>query len=453
MLMLAAVCFLLDATPPTPVTVATTRTTTPTWSLEDQRRLHGWLVLRLVEAGYAIVPSPAEAALTLEIVHTEHGIDVHTTGHTTHVSHVEHGTPALMQLETLHRAIETLDKTEPRSYRHDGDTPRVVLQVQAQASADSPDQREPIIAASLLEAGAALHPAGSPHDAVACVSSNEAGVSLHTNGPEGPCSTRQAHFPVTQGELDSSAVSRTTAIWVERVRASVHSAAGQAVPTLPPPPGAASRTMRSATPVAPIASPPPTTTPNPDGPHGRAPSPRDNRADRLAMPRSYLMTAGLQLGGASRGERLDGAFGLEVGGGSSRGLWLGTMVLLQPSRALDSSLTVIELALLGGIGMRWPLSTSWNLTSHLAGGARRHAWWFGERDSSSSWDGVIAVPVELSWASESGLELGLAVRPAVFGHAREHVTDRDTADEQRLWTSPPWSIAALLCVRNVWELR
>ncbi len=445
---------------PPPVAVEVVRVPQAELSLIDQRQLQGWVVLRLLEEGYMVVPARDQAGLTLRIVCAANGLDLQVDGDYPSSAHVETGASVLVQLETLHRSVELLAAatTSASAYRREPTSPRITLR---HTSSDTSPAIDPIrleVAVAALEAGASLTPVGAEHDGMVCLRTDHMATHVTSGPPEGPCGTDGISFPLATTHVDTKLLARSTTIWVERARRHLNQ---------PRPSGGPARADVLATGATPSAVavplPPPARMPTAATVrlHPAAPNdPRQPLAPRIASavnelppvdPDRIRLGVGILVGTAWRTHAFDPALAVEIDLGRPYGASLSGHAELRPSQVSGRDLVVIEHAFTAGAGWKLAMGRVWTLGLSLAAGGQRHHFSPADGNESPRWDWTIGMPIEASRRVSRELDLGLRLRPAVAGRGREHVAGTDGTTV--LWSSSPWSLALCVGMRYRWGIR
>lgn len=170
----------------------------PTVHLMVDEAFSQWLVVRLLEDGYALTTSPAAAHAQLAVDENgAGGWTVTATGVSTVIYDVEPATDAaVLRLELLHRSIDALEDVAPAVPARP--QPAVSLSV----SKTSLPSLAPRIAAGILAAGVTLVPAGTPAELRVCAeqSSEDEPPQVSIDEGDGDCGSGAGSGAVASGD-------------------------------------------------------------------------------------------------------------------------------------------------------------------------------------------------------------------------------------------------------------
>jgi hypothetical protein len=187
-----------DAPPPRVRVVTTLPEVTEGSSLYD------WLVVRLLEEGYAVAGGDgAEIDLTIWPT-AHHGWTVRAHGKTSENFGVSIGEDeAVARLELLHRAVDALESVEPRDRPEDADARAFAIELAPTFDADRQVEVESEIALAVLDGGGSLAPDRSAAKFAVCAAPAEDATRVHLVTADEPCpvpETSAAELPPA-GEL------------------------------------------------------------------------------------------------------------------------------------------------------------------------------------------------------------------------------------------------------------
>lgn len=219
MLLLSLIFALTGVSAPADANEAIAQDPAPEAPVEQPRTVHlvveeplsQWLVVRLLEDGYALTTSPAAAHAQLAVVQSgEGGWTVTATGESSVVYDVEPAKDAaVLRLELLHRSIDALEDVAP-AVPAQPQTATVSLGV----SDLSPASLAPQIAAGVLAAGATLVPTGVPAVLRVCAgqAKGEAAPRISVIDGENECEPRGGSVEPGSAVLPSTTFLVATAI-------------------------------------------------------------------------------------------------------------------------------------------------------------------------------------------------------------------------------------------------
>ncbi|HVJ13899.1 MAG TPA: hypothetical protein VM686_00600, partial [Polyangiaceae bacterium] len=161
---------LLAALARPPVSLDTTGLSSSGFSPAEVERLTGWLLVRLLEEGYTVVPDPEQAQIELSIRAQAEGYVVTADGAEHRSFVLGAGPTGVVSMEILHRAIEAVDQEgREQAQPPDGAAVATALEVRGEADELLDKLLREQATLALSKAGRTLVPSSLPHDHVLCV--------------------------------------------------------------------------------------------------------------------------------------------------------------------------------------------------------------------------------------------------------------------------------------------
>lgn len=401
---------------PAPVYVETAQGADPTEtaSLRDQ------LMLRLLEEGYPLAPSAAQATRTLRVEPTPGGIRVEAEGEDTR--RFEVATGPVLPLEAVHRAMEALDEVTPRPAPRGAAPPRIAVHVEAPPAAISPEELRRMLVHQLLERQSTVVPADADPDAVLCAEGRGEAIALSRANDADGCGL--------ESELSAKLVgieSPESGAKPEPDAVALDSSLDTLLATDDPTPR--HRVTPERVPVGPAP----------------AASLTDAREAEPAR-RGTAVRIGARTGVYGRLSAADAAIGtsLRVGGEPGpAGLF---DVLLVPTSAPDIS--IFETSIGAGFGWMFSVSPIVALHAQGLGGVQIHR--FRQRGAQTGHrvDWTAELPLGASLRLSRGLRLDLLVRAGRSGRDREH-----RVDDVVVWSRSAWRIGGSVGLSYGWRPR
>jgi hypothetical protein len=150
--------------------------------------LYDWLVVRLLEEGYAVAGGDG-AEIDLTIWPTEHhGWTVRAHGKTSENFSVSIGDDeAVARLELLHRAVDALASVEPRERTESADDKAFAIELAPTIADDRRAQLESDIALAVLDGGGSLAPHRNAASYVMCAAPEGEGTRIEVVEADAPC--------------------------------------------------------------------------------------------------------------------------------------------------------------------------------------------------------------------------------------------------------------------------
>lgn len=150
--------------------------------------LYDWLVVRLLEEGYAVAGADgAEIDLTIWPA-DQHGWTVRAHGKTSENFSVSIGADeAVARLELLHRAVDALASVEPRERTEAADDKAFAIELAPTIGDDRRAQLESDIALAVLDGGGSLAPDRSSASFVMCAAPEGEGTRIEVVEADAPC--------------------------------------------------------------------------------------------------------------------------------------------------------------------------------------------------------------------------------------------------------------------------
>ncbi len=149
----------------------------------EAERLTGWLLVRLLEEGYTVVPEPDQAGIAISIAADAEGYVVVADGAEHRSYAVSAGPASVVSMEILHRAILALDQSgKPEPVRADAGAAAAAVEVLGQPDQALERQLREKAALALSKAGLTLVHPSQPHDRVLCIDADGERILLG-NGP------------------------------------------------------------------------------------------------------------------------------------------------------------------------------------------------------------------------------------------------------------------------------
>lgn len=383
--------------------------------------LRGWLLVRLSEEGFELVPTSAGAEVDLRVARDDEGWIVDAEGADRQSYRVTEGPGSVQRLEVLHRAVAAVEEVVARPFEP-SQTPRVAIELGAGGDLEARDRIAAEVTLAVLAAGGRVVAAGAPYDRVVCATPrDDTGFALASG--EGSCEAAEV-----------VAIADTPG-WV------AHALAPAPGDVLPPDPSAA----EEAAPPAPLEETAssreevPTRERQTERP---GPSPPPAEPDRTAKERRPVLRIGARGGLVARTGPVDPAVGVDLRLGRAVGptAWIDAQVW--PSRA--GPLRIVDAV--PAAGLRWRFDVhdrvsldvgallglavhTWSVTGSSEVPAGRRA---GRRfDVSGELAGALGLRIVRS------LQLELELRGGLTGRARTHLLGVDDA-----WSRSAWRIVA-----------
>lgn len=413
--------------------------------------LRGALALALVDDGAVVVPSGVEAGITLRVLVDGDGLQLATIGTSERAGTVAPGTPALVELEAVHRGLALVQATPPRAI-----TPPAALFLdvddRALAASGADARLAEVLAAALLDAGA---PLADPQVAAErlCVVANASELVLSWGTTAARCDGRQMGVP--RADLSPAAVIgdalrlrsaaapprpwRSTDAAVSAPAPATVDAPGLPatapvvvdVPSAPALPPSSSDPLPSpvvSTAPSPSVVPPPARDAPPSPAAGGTVSATPAARDAVVRASSSAATApslDVRVGALGRLTAVDPVIDAELVWPLWSTYGVGPAAWLAASGALDP-LPLAEVALAGGVGGVWRIADDIQVSATVVAGAFAHGWRFAEGDAGLAFDALAAAPLSVSWRP-GPLGASLAVAPGVMTRARSHEIQGEVA--------------------------
>jgi hypothetical protein len=378
--------------------------------------LRGWLVVRLSQEGFELVPEAQQAEVDLKLVRDGDEWIVEADATDRQAYRVADGPANLQRLEILHRAVAAAEEVQPRALAPEGSgaIPRVAIDVDPAATAEARDRLAAQVTLAVLAAGARVAAPGTAHDRRVCAAEDDAGVVLGSG--EGSCAAAEV---VAIAEAPR---------WIARaVTAPTAAAASE-----PEPDGAAELAPQPEA----KAEPAPETEPAPARAAAARPIRAEpavpSRATNAAARRPLALRLGARAGIVARTRPVDGAVGADVRIGRAAGpsAWLDVQVW--PSREAAGNLAIVET--LPAVGLRWRFVVHDRVALDAGAlvGVAVHAYRSTTlRGSVADVSGEIAGALGIRLVRT--LELQLEARGGLAGRSRAHEIDGRIAWERNAW--------------------
>lgn len=313
----------------------------PTVHLVVDEAFSQWLVVRLLEDGYALTTSPAAAHAQLAVDENgEGGWTVTATGGSTVIYDVEPATDAaVLRLELLHRSIDALEDVALAVPARP--QPAVSLSV----SESSPPSVAPRVAAGILAAGVTLVPAGTPAELRVCAEqgSQDEALQVSIDEEDGDCEAGVGSGDVVSG----AAVLPSTR--------SLVAAAIAKLSVTEPSEELEEATLEKADP-DPAVPPAPGPQEDPERPPGLESSPTPARARTPLAGAPYILRGSVAAGFLSRGPATDALVATSLTIGREPGI-RGWLELQARPVAVVGPLRIVEIVPAVGFKLR-PLTVS-----------------------------------------------------------------------------------------------
>jgi hypothetical protein len=154
----------------------------------EDSALYDWLVVRLLEEGYAVAGSDG-AEIDLTIWPTEHhGWTVRAHGNTSENFGVSIGDDeAVARLELLHRAVNALESVEPRDRPEDAGARAFAIELAPTIAGEEQATIESEIALAVLDGGGSLSPDRASASFVVCAGPQESETRVDLVAADEPC--------------------------------------------------------------------------------------------------------------------------------------------------------------------------------------------------------------------------------------------------------------------------
>lgn len=391
--------------------------------------LRGWLVVRLSEEGFELVPDGAPAEVDLRVARERDAWVVRANAIDHQSYRVSDGPENLQRLEVLHRAVAAAEEVEPRAIDASEATaiPRVAIDLDPAAQAEAREQLAAQVTLAVLAAGARVAAPGAAHDRRVCAAQAEAGVVLGSG--EASCTAVEV---VAIGEAPQ---------WIAKAVAEPPSASAVVEP-------ASAAEVEPAEPTAEAA--PGEKEPEATPEESREASVRaaiDPPRVSEAQRRRLVLRVGARGGLVARVRPVDGAVGadLTLGRFAGASLWLDMQVW--PSRGSAANLVIVETVPAVGVRWRFLVHDRVSLGAGALVGVAVHAYRSDTRrgtvaDISGEVGGGVGVRVVRS------LEVGLEVRGGLVGRDRAHQVAGESA-----WARDAWRWSACLGLSWGFDLR
>jgi hypothetical protein len=394
---------------PAPVYVETTPgPDAETRSLQDQ------LMLRLLEEGYPLAPSPETATRTLRVEPTPEGIRVQAQGQDTRTFEVATG--PVLPLEAVHRAMEALDEVTPRSEPTGVEPPRVAVHLGVAQAGTEPEALRRTLVQRLLARHSTVVPLDAAPDAVLCVQAYAEALELSRAADVDGCSDPARPAP----KLVALEAAEPNAAALDASLDSLLVDPAERSPELP---------------IEPI---------EPTGP-----TPAAGLAARRApieKERGVAVRLSARTGIYGRLSAADAAVGASLRVGGEPGIGGIFDVLMIPSSAPDIS--ILETSVSGGLGYTLALSRSVALQMQGLGGVQVHRYRQRGAEPGNRVDWTAELPVGVSLRVARGLQIDLMVRAGRSGRAREH-----RVDDMVVWSRSAWRIGGSVGLSYGWRPR
>lgn len=412
--------------------------------------LRGALALALVDDGAVAVPSRDDAGVLLRVLADGEGLQLATIGASERAGTVAPGTPALMELEAVHRGLALVRATPARAT-----TPpaALFLDVDDRALAEpGPDARlAELLASALLDAGAPLADARVAAERL-CVVATAAELVLSWGSTAAHCDGRQmgvARAGMSPDAVigdalrlrDAAAPARPWRVAGAAEPAVAPVTSSSVAPLAPPAheqpaapvaelPSVAAPAAMAAPPTSAAVSPPPApptgapVAPVRDDPSA-APAGVVAGAARGAPPGGVAPSLDLRVGAFGRPMAVDPVIEAAMVWPLWMPLGVGPAAWLAASGALDP-LPLAEVALAGGLGGAWRILDDVHASASVVAGGFAHGWSYAAGDAGIAFDAIVAAPLALSWRpGPVGVSLG--VSPGAMTRARSHQIQGEVA--------------------------
>lgn len=433
--------------------------------------LRGALALALVDDGAVVVPVAADASVTLRVLADGSGLQLASIGASERAATVAAGTPALVELEAVNRALALVRATPARAAEP---AAAVFLDVddRAQAAVGAGARLAELLAAALLDAGAPLADTTLAVERL-CVVATASELSLSWGTTSTRCDGRQMGV-ARAGMSPTGVIGDALRLRGAAAPARPWRSGGDAVPgegsvavaTSPGrlaaarAPGSASAVAASAPdapPTGPVTSPaaqPAAVTsvvgpsrssssasspssPAAEGhagktaPPGAAPSPSPGgTAAATVAPQPSAANAGgpsldVRLGALGRPLAVDPLLDVQLTWPLWRAQGVGPVGWASFTGALEP-LPLAEVSLAGGVGGVWRVADELRLSAALVAGGSAHGWRYAGNDAGVAFDALLAAPLTLAW-QPGPFGASLALTPGAVTRGRSHQIQGEVA--------------------------
>ncbi|MEX1367369.1 MAG: hypothetical protein AB1Z98_29850 [Nannocystaceae bacterium] len=401
--MITAVLALALAPAPVYVEIA------PEGESEETRSLRDQLMLRLLEEGYPLAPSPQRATRTLTMQPVAEGIRVEARGQDVHAFEVATG--PVLPLEAVHRAMQALDEVTPRAEPSSPAATRFAVHVQDAPASISPEAIRGALMHQVLGRSGVVVPLDAEPDAVLCVETLGDDLAVSRGQTLRDCGRLPTVVTLDDDAVDVRSLDESMQQLME---------APEAVDVRP----IATTTAPRVRPSASLA------------------------ADRepVGSRRMPAIRVGARAGVYGRLESADAAVGSTLRVGREPGPGGLLDILMVPASAPDIS--IFETSISGGFGWMWAVHPVVALHAQGLLGVQVHRFRQRGNEAGNRVDWTAEIPLGASFQLAQGLRLDLTVRGGRAGRPREH-----RVDDVVVWERTAWRVGGAVGLSYGWRGR